>query len=249
MGTMEELGDRLGPLLLQLPPSFTVEGMDVLERFLEKLPEGFRYAVEVRDRSWVGSELPALLRGHRAALTLVDYPRMPRMEEAPADFAYVRWLGNRREFPSGHTHPKKTAAKTCGGGRVWWIAFSRRRRPSSPTRTTTTRTILLPRWTSSSRYGGPADGYTRRVQHGLSVPVRVGAGLLLGGGGRLRRVGDHDGRALGHPSGGLPGPGFRRNTPCRSAPCTRRSGAARGVSNRARRSCGSRSSRKRWGRG
>ena len=114
--TMEELGDRLGPLLLQLPPSFTVEGMDVLERFLEKLPEGFRYAVEVRDRSWVGPELPALLREHGAALTLVDYPRMPRMEEAPADFAYVRWLGNRREFPSGHTHPKKDRSKDL----QWW---------------------------------------------------------------------------------------------------------------------------------
>ncbi|MDQ4106813.1 MAG: DUF72 domain-containing protein [Actinomycetota bacterium] len=42
--TMELLGDRLGPLLLQLPPSFSVEGMYVLERFLEALPEG-RYAV------------------------------------------------------------------------------------------------------------------------------------------------------------------------------------------------------------
>ena len=110
------LGTRLGPLLLQLPPSFTVEGMDVLERFLEKLPEGFRYAVEVRDRSWVGPELPALLREHGAALTLVDYPRMPRMENAPADFAYVRWLGNRREFPSGHTHPKKDRSEDL----QWW---------------------------------------------------------------------------------------------------------------------------------
>jgi uncharacterized protein YecE (DUF72 family) len=45
--TMAELGDRLGPLLLQLPPSFTVEGMGVLKDFLKGLPEGFRYAVEV----------------------------------------------------------------------------------------------------------------------------------------------------------------------------------------------------------
>jgi hypothetical protein len=44
--TMAELGDRLGPLL-QLPPSFTVEGMGVLEDFLKGLPEGFRYAFEV----------------------------------------------------------------------------------------------------------------------------------------------------------------------------------------------------------
>ena len=114
--TMELLGDRLGPLLVQLPPSFTVEGMDVLERFLESLPRGFRYAVEVRHRSWVGSDLPALLREHEAALTLVDYPRMPRLEEATASFVYIRWLGNRREFPSGHTHPKKDRT----GDLRWW---------------------------------------------------------------------------------------------------------------------------------
>ena len=105
--TMAELGDRLGPLLVQLPPSFDVEGMGVLEDFLSGLPEGFRYAVEVRHRSWLRSDLPALLREYGAALTLIDYPGMPRMEEATADFSYIRWLGDRREFPSGHTRPKK----------------------------------------------------------------------------------------------------------------------------------------------
>ena len=52
--TMSDLEDRMGPLLLQLPPSFTVEGMGVLEDFLEELPGGARYAVEVRHRSWLG---------------------------------------------------------------------------------------------------------------------------------------------------------------------------------------------------
>ncbi len=114
--TMGELGDRLGPLLLQLPPSFTVEGMGVLEDFLKRLPEGFRYAVEVRHRSWLGSDLPEMLREHGVALTLIDYPRMPRMEEATADFSYIRWLGDRREFPEGHTHPKKDRDDDL----LWW---------------------------------------------------------------------------------------------------------------------------------
>jgi uncharacterized protein YecE (DUF72 family) len=105
--TMELLGDRLGPLLLQLPPSFAVEGMGVLEDFLADLPQGFRYAVEVRHKSWLGSDLPEMLREHGAALTLIDYPRMPRMEEATAAFVYIRWLGDRRESPSGHTGPKR----------------------------------------------------------------------------------------------------------------------------------------------
>jgi uncharacterized protein YecE (DUF72 family) len=104
---MAGLGDRMGPLLLQLPPSFTVEGMGVLEDFLKGLPGGARYAVEVRHRSWLGSDLPKMLRERGVALALIDYPRMPRMEEATADFSYIRWLGNRREFPEGHTHLKK----------------------------------------------------------------------------------------------------------------------------------------------
>jgi uncharacterized protein YecE (DUF72 family) len=114
--TMADLGDRLGPLLVQLPPSFTVEGMGVLEDFLKGLPEGFRYAVEVRHRSWLGSDLPEMLRERDVALTLIDYPRMPRMREATADFSYVRWLGDRREFPTGHTHLAKERDEDLG----WW---------------------------------------------------------------------------------------------------------------------------------
>lgn len=114
--TMQSLGDRLGPLLLQLPPGFSVEGMDALESFLDRLPGGARYAVEVRHRSWVDSELSALLREKRAALVLVDYPRMPRLEAMTADFTYIRWLGDRREFPSGHTGPKKDRTEELS----WW---------------------------------------------------------------------------------------------------------------------------------
>ncbi len=114
--TMQGLDDRLGPLLLQLPPDFTVEGIDVLDAFLGELPKGPSYVVEVRHRSWLDSDLHDLLREHGTALTLVDYPRMPRLEEATAGFAYIRWLGNRREFPSGHTGPKKDRTKDLR----WW---------------------------------------------------------------------------------------------------------------------------------
>ena len=117
--TMGLLGDKLGLLLLQLQPSFTVEGMDELEDFLSTLPRGLRYAVEVRHRSWLRSDLPAMLRDHGAALTLIDYPRMPRMEEATAGFVYVRWLGDRREFPSGHTGPKRDRREDL----EWWSAL------------------------------------------------------------------------------------------------------------------------------
>ena len=63
-----------------------------------------------------------MLRERRVALTLIDYPRMPRMEEAPADFSYVRLLGNRREFPAGHTHLKKEH----DDGLRWWADLTGR---------------------------------------------------------------------------------------------------------------------------
>jgi uncharacterized protein YecE (DUF72 family) len=114
--TMQGLDDRLGPLLLQLPPGFAAQGRDALDLFLRDLPKGPSYAVEVRHKSWLDSDLPDLLHEHGAALTLVDYPGMPRLEETSADFAYIRWLGNRGEFPSGHTHSKKDRTEDLR----WW---------------------------------------------------------------------------------------------------------------------------------
>jgi uncharacterized protein YecE (DUF72 family) len=96
------------------PPSRSRHGRS--RRLLEGLPEGFRYAVEVRHRSWLGSDLPEMLRERGVALTLIDYPRMPRMQEATTDFSYIRWLGDRREFPAGHTYPKKERDEDLR----WW---------------------------------------------------------------------------------------------------------------------------------
>jgi uncharacterized protein YecE (DUF72 family) len=117
--TMEGLGDRLGPLLVQLPPSFGVEGFGVLEDFLDGLPGDFRYAVEVRHKSWVHSDLANLLAERGVALTLIDYPGMPRMTEPTADFSYIRLLGDRREFPQGHTEPKKERDEDL----AWWSSL------------------------------------------------------------------------------------------------------------------------------
>jgi uncharacterized protein YecE (DUF72 family) len=116
VGTMQRLGDRLGPLLLQLPPTFDAGSAETLDRFLQRLPQGPRYAVEVRHRSWLRSELPDLLRERGCALTLVDSPGMPRQDVATAPFSYIRLLGDRREFPSGHTEVRKNRDEDL----LWW---------------------------------------------------------------------------------------------------------------------------------
>jgi uncharacterized protein YecE (DUF72 family) len=38
------------------------------------------------------------------------------MDEATAEFSYIRWLGDRREFPAGHTRLKKERDDDL----LWW---------------------------------------------------------------------------------------------------------------------------------
>jgi uncharacterized protein YecE (DUF72 family) len=103
LDAMTGLGEKLGPLLLQMPPSFPATEMAALESYLGSLPGGFRYAVELRHRSWTGKEtLPRLLerlRGHGVALTLVQHAWMPALDEITAPFTYIRWLGRREDIP------------------------------------------------------------------------------------------------------------------------------------------------------
>lgn len=99
LDTLQLLGDKLGPLLLQFPYTFKPEQHDALANFLADLPTNFRYAVEVRHRGWLDEKFFDLLTKHRVALALADYAYMPRLDRATTDYAYIRWLGNRKEIP------------------------------------------------------------------------------------------------------------------------------------------------------
>lgn len=90
---MSELGDRLGTLLIQLPPSMTVSAFDDLERFLERLPDGFIYAVEVRHRSWLVDRFAELLKRWHVALALTDGEHLQRFWRVTSRVVYVRLLG------------------------------------------------------------------------------------------------------------------------------------------------------------
>jgi uncharacterized protein YecE (DUF72 family) len=107
--TMEILGPKLGPILLQFPQfspgvfpdrhAFT----DRLIPFLKKLPAKKKYAVEIRNKEWLDAEFADLLRQRGIALVLQDLFYMPRPEELArkfdpitADWTYIRWLGDRK---------------------------------------------------------------------------------------------------------------------------------------------------------
>lgn len=89
---VEALGDKLGPVLFQLPPKW---GRDLgrLEEFFEALPRGRRYAFEFRDESWLGDETYELLEKRNAALCIYDLDGRRSPARTTADFVYVRLHG------------------------------------------------------------------------------------------------------------------------------------------------------------
>ena len=106
---MRELGEKRGPLVLQLPyfDRFAFRGagefLARLEPFLDALPKDFRYGVEVRNKGWIGEPLLAALRARNVALVFVDLAYMPhpadlagRLDLVTADFAYARLIGDRQ---------------------------------------------------------------------------------------------------------------------------------------------------------
>ena len=95
---MRTLGEKCGPLLFQFPPSFSsdADSGEWLESLLEQLPPDLRFAVEVRHRSWLRPAFFDLLRRYNIALAQVDLPFMPRDTPTTADWAYIRWLGDRQ---------------------------------------------------------------------------------------------------------------------------------------------------------
>jgi uncharacterized protein YecE (DUF72 family) len=107
--TMDALGDKLGPLLFQFgyfnKSKFKsqAEFLSLLKPFLKKLPKGYDFAVEIRNKNWMEARYADLLRDHHVAMALIDQSWVPRpwemkeeFDPVTADFTYVRWLGDRK---------------------------------------------------------------------------------------------------------------------------------------------------------
>ena len=96
--TMRWLDDKLGAILIQLPPQFSAAKVETVVRFLEDLPAGVQYALEFRHRSWFTPETVALLRDHQVCWVATEYLDFPDQIEPTTDFLYIRWLGRHGQF-------------------------------------------------------------------------------------------------------------------------------------------------------
>lgn len=99
---MSGLGEHLGPVLWQLPPSLHRNDA-LLDHFLGGLPREFRHAVEFRHVSWFHSEVFQILSRHRTALVSTSSQRMPMELSITTDFVYLRFHGLRGGYAHDYT--------------------------------------------------------------------------------------------------------------------------------------------------
>jgi uncharacterized protein YecE (DUF72 family) len=92
------LGDRLGPVLFQLPPRFRADP-DRLEALLRTLPRRMRPAFEFRDDSWYADEVFDLLDTAGAALVWPHRPGTRRALPVVGGWIYVRFHQGTRTGP------------------------------------------------------------------------------------------------------------------------------------------------------
>lgn len=123
------LGEKLGPILWQLPPWFTFKP-ERLEAFFRLLPRTqneasamakshdermkgrtwlevahdlpIRHALEIRHKSFECPEFIDLLRKHKVGLVVADTVEWPLLMDVTADFIYCRLHGSEQLYASGY---------------------------------------------------------------------------------------------------------------------------------------------------
>ena len=125
------LGSRLGPLLVQLPPSLAFDA-DIASEFFATLRDRHDgdVACEPRHESWFGAEADAVLRDFRVARAGADPARWPTAA-APGGWSglvYLRLHGSPRMYYSPYTPPQLAAvaaqlATPLASGVPCWCMF------------------------------------------------------------------------------------------------------------------------------
>jgi uncharacterized protein YecE (DUF72 family) len=90
--------NKLGAVLIQLPPSFTVKEFRNTEEFLDRLPSGYDYAIEFRNPSWNTEGPWEMLKHYNIATVMTDSPEQDNLQflsqpVVTANHTFIRWHG------------------------------------------------------------------------------------------------------------------------------------------------------------
>ena len=122
------LGEKLGPLLYQLPPNMH-RNDSVLEAFLKMLPRDLSHVFEFRHESWVDKGVFDLLRKYNSGFCIYDMPDFTTPLEATADFVYVRFHGSAWLYGGSYSDDElnkwaKDITKLASGRQAVYIYFN-----------------------------------------------------------------------------------------------------------------------------
>jgi uncharacterized protein YecE (DUF72 family) len=102
---------KLGAVLIQLSPSFTVKDFKNIEAFLDRMPRGYDYAVEFRHESWRTEGPWELLKHYNIATVMTDSPNegLKFLSEVvvTADHSFIRWHGRNKGFWYNYLYSKE----------------------------------------------------------------------------------------------------------------------------------------------
>jgi len=85
----ELLGDRLGPILFQLPPNMKKD-VPRLKAFIDMLPADRRYTIEFRHETWFDDETYDVLRARDIPLCIIEQPDFASPVVSTASWGYLR---------------------------------------------------------------------------------------------------------------------------------------------------------------
>lgn len=114
--SLQPLAEKMGPVLIQLPPRYSQENYNQLAEFLAGLPRPNKYAVEFRHISWYNAKTSELLSRHQVGWVATDFPNLPKQLEGTCDFLYIRWIGINGMYQR-HTHERVDKTSQL----KWWL--------------------------------------------------------------------------------------------------------------------------------
>jgi uncharacterized protein YecE (DUF72 family) len=92
------LGEKLGMILIQFPPSFDISNWDLFQAFLNELPQPFVYAVEFRHATWYIEKTSDLLSGLDICWVASEFPGVPKEVDLTSNSIFIRLVGQHGRF-------------------------------------------------------------------------------------------------------------------------------------------------------
>jgi uncharacterized protein YecE (DUF72 family) len=104
--------NKLGAVLIQLPPSFTIKEFQNTEKFLDRLPSGYDYALEFRNPTWNTEGPWEMLKHYNIAAVMTDSPREDKLQyfseiTVTANHSFIRWHGRNAKHRYNYLYSKE----------------------------------------------------------------------------------------------------------------------------------------------